>query len=119
MTVPIPAMPIGTVPRVGAFDRVRARPWVAVGVVAGVLLVAAWLGWAIYVGSDQGVTEGIGVLIAWPVLVLAVVLVCLPVVGIYFLIRYISGDSTAAKKAAPSDQADPPEPEEARATETG
>jgi hypothetical protein len=82
---------IGTLPPVGALDRfagrVRANPWIAVAVAAAALLIAAWLGWAIYVASDRGLNEGIGVLIAGPALLLAALLVCLPVVGIYLLIR--------------------------------
>jgi hypothetical protein len=101
------------VPRVGEPDglvaRVRAKPWIAVAVTAGVILVAAWLGWAIYVGADQGVSEAIGVLIAWPAIVVAVVLLGLPLFGLYLLIRWLSGGSEPARD----------EPEEAEVGETG
>jgi hypothetical protein len=79
----------------------------AVAVVAGAILVAAWLGWAIYVASDQGVREGVGVLIAWPAIALAAALVVLPLIGLYLLIRWLSGGGEPAKE----------EPEEAEAGE--
>lgn len=87
----------------------------AVALVAGLLLVAAWLGWAIYVASDRGVREGLGVLIAWPALVLAVALVVLPFVGLYLLVRRLSGESAAADEPGSPEEG---EPEQARATET-
>jgi hypothetical protein len=110
------------VPRVGALDRlagrVRAKPWIAVALVAGALLIAAWLGWAIYVASDQGVNEGVGVLIAWPALLVAVALVALPFVGVYLLVRGPSKsgdeDATAIDEGEPATEA-----EQAQATETG
>jgi hypothetical protein len=100
---------IGTVPRVGALDRyvgrVRAKPGVAIAIVGGALLVAAWLGWAIYVASDRSLNEGIGVLIAWPALVLAALLVCLPLVVIYLLIR--PRDPAAKEHTGPTEQSKP------------
>ena len=52
---------IGTLPRVGTPDRlhggtrkVRANPWLAVAIAAGVLLFAAWIAWVIHVTSDNG-----------------------------------------------------------------
>jgi hypothetical protein len=94
-----PSSPIGSLPRVGALKRlagrVRAKPWMAIALVAGFLVVSAWLGWAIYVAAERGVREGLGVLIAWPALVVAALLVSLPVVGLYVLIRRLSGESPA------------------------
>jgi ABC-type sulfate transport system permease subunit len=113
------------VPRVGALRslvaRVRANPWLAVGIVAAALLVLAWLGWAIYVASDRGVNEGLGVLIAWPAIVLAVALVSLPFIGGYLLIKRLSSDggeeSGESSQEEPEDQAEEeesePEPETA------
>jgi hypothetical protein len=116
-------VPIGTVPRVGALDRlagrVRAKPWIAVAVVAGALLIAAWLGWAIYVASEQGVNEGVGVLIAWPALLVAVALVALPFASVYLLVRGISGES-GDEDATAIDEGEPAtEAEQTQATETG
>jgi len=86
---------LGTLPPV---ERVRSRPWIAVAVAVGALLVLGWLTWAIYVAADRGAREGLGVLIAWPALVAAVLLICLPFVLVYLLVRR-QGDSDAA--AAP------------------
>jgi hypothetical protein len=117
-----PGALIGTVPRVGALGRfagrVRANPWLAVAIVAGFLLVAAWLAWAIYVASDKGGNEGLGVLIAVPALLVAGLVVALPFVGVYLLIRYLAGGSTAEEETSSSDEDSAPEAEEARATET-
>jgi hypothetical protein len=111
---------IGTLPRVGALDRyvgrVRAKPWVAVAIVGGALLVAAWLGWAIYVASDRGLNKGIGVLVAWPALLLAAVLVCLPLVGIYHLIR--PREPATDERVSATEERSAAEAEESQATET-
>jgi hypothetical protein len=104
----------------GALDRsagrVRAKPWVAIAIVGGALLVAGWLGWAIYVASDRGLNKGIGVLVAWPALLLAAVLVCLPLVGIYLLIR--PRESATADRVSATEERSPAEAEESQATET-
>jgi hypothetical protein len=93
--------------------RIRAHPWVAVGIVAAALLIAAWLAWAIYVGSDRGVNEGLGVLIAWPAIVAALALVSLPFIGGYRLIRRLSTDSGPAEAGDNSDEESETEPETA------
>ena len=92
-------------PRVGALRslvaRIRANPWLAVGIAAAALLVAAWLGWAIYVASDRGTNEGLGVLITWPAIALAVALVSLPFIGGYLLVKRLSsGDEGTAETTA-------------------
>jgi TRAP-type C4-dicarboxylate transport system permease small subunit len=103
------------VPRVGVLDRVRARPLLAVAIAAAALLVVAWLGWAIYVASDKGFTDGLGVLIAWPALVVAAALILLPLVAIYLLIRpRDAGPEQAAGSSEESAAA-----AEARASEIG
>jgi hypothetical protein len=112
-------------PRVPALDRLvggaHAKPWRAVALVAGALMVAAWLGWAIYVAFAQGMTEGIGVLIAWPALLSALLLVGLPFIGIYFLVRRLRDESAIDDESpAPSDESKAAaEAEEAQVTETG
>lgn len=92
----------------GALDRfagpVRAKPWMAAALAVALLLVAAWISWAVYVASDRGLNEGIGVLIAWPALLLAALLVCLPLVGIYMLIR--PREPAAEEHAAPTEQSE-------------
>ena len=105
-------------------DRVRSNPWLAIAVVVGVLLVAAWIAWAIYVASDRGAREGLGVLIAWPALIVAAGLIALPFIGVFFLIRRrdVEGDSGATKPSnTPADDSskDTGETEEAEATSSG
>jgi hypothetical protein len=80
--------------RVGALDQlrgstrqVRANPWLTVGVAIGTLIVCVWIGWAIHVTSDHGAREGLGVLIAWPAILAAVVLISLPFIWAFRVIR--------------------------------
>jgi hypothetical protein len=102
------------------FARVRANPWLAVGIAAAALLVAAWLGWAIYVASDRGINEGLGVLIAWPAIVAALALVSLPFIGGYLLVKRLSSDggepsgesAEAQSEDAAEDDSEEPKDEE-------
>jgi ABC-type sulfate transport system permease subunit len=110
-----PTTRIGTLPRVGApgqlVDRVRTNPWLGVAIVAGVLLVIAWIAWAIHVWSDNGARSGIGVLIAWPALVIAAIVVALPLVGLFLWIRRSIGDSAAdGSETESADEAEVTEP---------
>jgi hypothetical protein len=81
---------------VGALDRVAGRvrdnPWMAVAAVAAAVLIAAWLAWAVYVVSDRGLNEGIGVLIAWPALLVGAALLVVPFVGAFLVIRRHQAD---------------------------
>jgi hypothetical protein len=71
------------------------------------LLVTAWLAWAIYVASDRGVNKGLGVLIAWPAIVLALALISLPFIGGYLLDKRLSSESDdEAKEADEQDSGD-------------
>jgi hypothetical protein len=81
-------------PRVGALDQLRgstrqvhANPWLAVATAAGVLLVAAWIAFAIHVTSDKGATAGLGVLVAWPALLVALALISILCICAFRLIR--------------------------------
>jgi hypothetical protein len=77
--------------------RFRGNPRLVVAIAAGTILVLAWLGWAIYVASDRGAKEGLGVLIAWPALIAAAALISLPFIGAFLLIRRRVGtDSSSA-----------------------
>jgi hypothetical protein len=76
--------------REGLLATVRARPWLAVAVAGGALLMIAWIAWAVHVTTDKGVREGIGVLVAWPALVAAAALIVLPFVGVLLLARQSS-----------------------------
>jgi hypothetical protein len=81
-----------------------------------VLLVAAWIGWAINVTSETGFTEGLGVLIAWPALLMAALLVCLPLIGIYLLLR--RREPAQDDRASGGEESGQPEAEEAQASGT-
>jgi ABC-type sulfate transport system permease subunit len=82
--------------------RARSSPWLLVAIVAGGLLILAWIGWAIYVMSENGARAGLGVLIAWPAILVALALVSLPFIGIYLLLRYLSGSGRDEDVGAPS-----------------
>jgi hypothetical protein len=57
-------------------------PWV----VGAVLLVVVWIAWAIFTAADRGADAGLGVLVAWPTLILMVTVVVAPLAIIAFLI---------------------------------
>jgi hypothetical protein len=79
---------------VGAPDRLRswarrvwASPWLLVGIVVGVLLVCAWIGWAIHVWSEQSARQGLGVLVVWPAIAALLALIPIPFVWAFRVIR--------------------------------
>jgi hypothetical protein len=87
-------------PRVGALDQlrastrqVRANPWRALATAAGVLLAAVWIVFAIHVTSDKGARAGLGVLVAWPALLVALALLSVPCIWAFRLIRGTHRDS--------------------------
>jgi hypothetical protein len=117
---------IGTLPRVGAldqlrgeegiFERARSNPRIVVAIAAGVVLLLAWIGWAIYVTSENGAGAGLGVVIAWPAMLAALALISLPFIGGYLLVKRLSdGEGSTATAEADADEAedeDDEEPEE-------
>jgi hypothetical protein len=88
--------PVEASEKAGLVARVRAKPWLTVAVAAVAILVLAWIAWAVYVAADRGAREGLGVLIAWPALVVAAALIALPFVGIYLLIRRLQADTDSS-----------------------
>jgi hypothetical protein len=61
-------------------------PWL----VGAVLLVVVWIGWAIYTASDRGANAGIGVVVAWPTLLLLAAIAIAPLAGIaYIVVRHV------------------------------
>ena len=61
-------------------------PWL----IGGVLLAALWIGWAVYIAADRGSDAGLGVLVAWPALLLLAALVTAPIAAIvYFVVKLI------------------------------
>jgi hypothetical protein len=110
-------------------DRVRnwgrkawANPWLLVGIVAGLLLVGAWIGWAVSVWSEHGARQGIGVLIVWPAILAALAVISIPFVWAFRVIR-ASARSGNEEPGAEPESSDPDDTEaggaEAEAAETG
>lgn len=82
----------------GLIDRARDNPRYAIAIAGGGLLLIAWIAWAIYVTTDHGARAGLGVLLSWPVLLGALILVSLPFIGLYLLIRRLNdGRSSTAE----------------------
>jgi hypothetical protein len=71
----------------GMVERARDNPRFALTIAGGGLLLIAWIGWAVYVTSAHGARAGLGVVLSWPVLLGALVLITLPFIGVYLLIR--------------------------------
>ena len=126
------AFRIGTLPRVGPLDqlraangedgivgRVRSNSRLVVAIAAAAVLLVAWIAWAIHVASSNGATAGLGVLLAWPAILVALALISLPFIGGYLLIRRLSdGDSSAVEvDAEESDAGDEEEESEDPAEE--
>ena len=110
---------LGTLPRVevvertrSLFERVKDNPWVTVAIAAGALLVIAWIGWAVYVTSENGSRAGLGVLVAVPAVLAVLALVAGIFFGGYRLIRWLNGDSESQEQPA-SDAESSGEAEEA------
>jgi hypothetical protein len=71
-------------------------PWL----VGAVLLVLTWIAWAIYTATDRGADAGLGVLVAWPTLLLMAALVAAPFAAIaYFVMRLVRSQRLAAAGA--------------------
>jgi hypothetical protein len=104
---------------------IRENPRLTVAVVGGALLVCAWIAWAIYVTSENGASAGLGVMIAWPAIVVALALVSLPLIGGYLLVRRLSIDEgnpenpMAAVETADDEAADQDEAQDEVEEESG
>lgn len=68
-------------------NRLLARPRLLAAVAGGALLVFLWIGWTIYVGTNNGWTAGVGVLISWPLLAALAAAVAMAVIGVTRLVR--------------------------------
>ncbi len=62
-------------------------------IACGIVLLLAWIAWAIVVTSDHGSRAGLGVLVAWPALLAAAALVSLALIGAFILIRRLASGS--------------------------
>jgi hypothetical protein len=80
--------------------------------VIALLLVIAWIAWAVHVWSDHGARQGVGVLIVWPAIVAVLAVISIPFVWAFRVIRASapSGDANAERE---------PESADAEVTETG
>jgi hypothetical protein len=81
-----------------AIERGRSNPRLAVAAIVGVLLLIAWVAWAIYVTSDNGANAGLGVVLSWPVLLAALALIASPLIGFYFLLRSLRPTDEAGEE---------------------
>jgi hypothetical protein len=88
-SVSMPSLPSFSIP----------SPWL-VGVV---LLVVAWIGWAIYTAADRGFNAGLGVLVAWPTLLLLAAIAIAPLAGIAYIIVRLVRRQRIATEAGPDD----------------
>jgi hypothetical protein len=92
--------------------KVIGNPWLAIGVVLGVLLICAWIAWAIHVWSDHGARQGIGVLIVWPAILAVLAVISIPFVWAFRVIRASAGSGDEEPEGEP-------ESPDAEVTETG
>jgi len=103
-----------------AIERGRSNPRLAIAVIVGVLLLIAWVAWAIYVTRDNGANAGLGVVLSWPVLLAALALIASPFVGLYLLVNYFRSaneSEDAADEEEAEDEGDEDEQEAEEETE--
>jgi hypothetical protein len=93
-------------------ERGRANPRLGIAAIAAALLLIAWIAWAIYVTTENGANAGLGVVLAWPSLLVALALVASPFVGLYLLVRYLQGDQELDGEGPSEDELDEGEPDE-------
>jgi hypothetical protein len=93
---------------------VRDNPWLAVGIVAGFLLICAWIAWAIYVTDEHGARQGLGVLIVWPAILAALALISIPFIWAFRVI----GASARSDDEEPVTQPESSDEEETKAEGT-
>jgi hypothetical protein len=93
-------------------ERGRANPRLGIAAIAAALLLIAWIAWAIYVTTENGANAGLGVVLAWPSLLVALALVASPFVGLYLLVRYLQGDQELDGEGPSEDELDEEEPDE-------
>jgi uncharacterized membrane protein len=76
--------------------KVGGNPWLVVGLVIALLLICAWIAWAIHVWSDHGARQGIGVLIVWPAIIAVLAVFSLPFIWAFSVIRASAGSGDEA-----------------------
>ncbi len=84
------------------FDRVNIPL-----LVVGALLAATYVGWVSYATAEWGVDRGVGVLVAWPALLLGAALVLAPFVAVGWLVTRLvreRGEGETEVKGADKDE---------------
>jgi hypothetical protein len=94
----------------GLVSSAREHPALGIGIAAGALVGVAWIAWAVYVSTENGMNAGLGVLLTWPVLLGAVALVAAPFVLTAMLVQRLR-DSEPAIAGAPDVPETPAEPQ--------
>ncbi|MGZ8676825.1 MAG: hypothetical protein ACXWXU_08320 [Solirubrobacterales bacterium] len=92
--------------RIGAanmIERVRSDQRLAIAAAVGVILLLAWIGWTIYVWTENGSTAGLGVLVSWPAVLAAAAIVATPFVGAGILVRRLRPVSDGISPSAAGD----------------
>jgi hypothetical protein len=95
------APPVGPAGAGTIVERLRSSRRLVLALVLGVLLLIAWIAWAVYVTSDNGAEAGLGVVIAWPALLAALALISLPFIAAYLLVQRIRSDQGTNAAAQP------------------
>ena len=102
----------------GAADRLRsagrtvwANPWLLVGIVLALLLICAWIGWAIHIWSENSARQGLGVLIVWPTIVAVLAVISIPFIWAFRVIRSSAGSGEAGEPEATDSEGEAPEVE--------
>jgi hypothetical protein len=110
----LPTPPPAAVIAAGLQDDESSLPFPLRWMIAGGVVVAAWLGWTVYATIDRGLEDGIGVLVAWPTLFAMAAIFLLPFIGIgWLLVRLLRGGDEAAEETEDDEDEEEPEEEEA------
>ena len=93
----------------GVADRLRSwarNPWLVAGTIVGVLLLVAWIVWAIHVWNEHGAREALGALIAWAAIVAIIAAIVLSLVAVYLVLRprEPSGGAEAEDRERPAER---------------
>lgn len=77
-------------------QRGKSESWIGAVLILGAILTVTWIAWTVYVWTENGSTAGLGVLISWPAVVLALALVAAPFVAAVMLVRRLAADREPA-----------------------
>ncbi len=94
-TAPVRDGLAGAWDRVGGgslFHRARSDGRIGAAVILGAILFVLWIAWTVYVWTENGTAAGLGVLITWPAVLVALALVAAPFVGAVVLVRRLAAN---------------------------